>query len=249
MKEGIKKILQSILGFNTYLFFFSLFTIITLRWKKEEGAFLSFLRLIPDDGAVLDVGANIGIMTVHFARHLKNSRVVAFEPIPHNLKALKRVIRFLRLKNVEIHETAVGNTVGHVRMVMPVVHSVKLQGLSHVLDEEHTELNDGEKYIIPVLSLDSCEEFLNGRVTINAIKIDVEGYEYYVLDGARNLLKKHKPLVYCEIWESDKRDACLNLMLETGYSVMIRAGGKLVPFNKSIHHTDNFFFIPEGHIS
>jgi hypothetical protein len=38
-------------------------------------------------------------------------------------------------------------------------------------------------------------------------------------------------------------------MRETGYSVLVRYGGKLVPFDESIHQTENFFFIPEGHIS
>ncbi|MCX6233998.1 MAG: FkbM family methyltransferase [Bacteroidetes bacterium] len=246
MKEGIKKILQAILGFKTYLFIFSLFTIVTLKWKKDESAFLDFLELVPDDGIVLDIGANIGVMTVHFARRLQHSQVHAFEPIPQNIRTLKRIIRFFGLKNVRVHETAVGNSEGHIHMVMPVVHSVRLQGLSHVIDEDYVELNDGEKYLMPLHSLDSYDEFKNINSPVIAIKIDVEGYEYYVLDGARQLLNRHKPLVYCELWDDKKRDTCLRLMHDAGYAIWIRDKKHLVPFDRNIHHTENFFFIPEG---
>ncbi|MEN9442625.1 MAG: hypothetical protein RLZ33_2702, partial [Bacteroidota bacterium] len=56
------------MGFRTYLYVFAIFKIKTLRSDSKEKDFFHFLSLLEDGkGAVLDVGANIGIMTVHLA--------------------------------------------------------------------------------------------------------------------------------------------------------------------------------------
>ena len=59
--------------------------------------YIYFLNIIPDDGVVLDIGANIGIMTVHLSKKLKNSFIYSFEPIPLNLLTLKRIIKWFQL--------------------------------------------------------------------------------------------------------------------------------------------------------
>src|SRR6476661_6930465 len=132
IKNYIKLFLQKILGFNNYLFFFSILTI--QRLKKHEAEFLFFNRMIPDNGIVLDIGANIGIMTATIAKRKKNAKVYAFEPIPENIKALKRIVNYYKLNNVKIFEVALGEEPGELKMVMPVINNVKMQGLSHVLD-------------------------------------------------------------------------------------------------------------------
>src|ERR1700747_516323 len=133
MKSKTKYILHKLLGFKNYLFVFSLFKIYTLKQDKKEKDFFHFLKLIPENTAVLDIGANIGIMTVHLARSVKNIKVYCFEPMPNNIATLKRIVNYFKLSNVQIFEFALGNTEGKVEMVMPVVNSVRMQGLSHVV--------------------------------------------------------------------------------------------------------------------
>jgi ubiquinone/menaquinone biosynthesis C-methylase UbiE len=82
MKNTIQKYLQKILGFNNYLFIFSVFKILTLRFDRKENDFFYFLRLLPENAIVLDIGANIGIMSVHLCKNVKKGMVYAFEPIP-----------------------------------------------------------------------------------------------------------------------------------------------------------------------
>src|SRR5690606_16720124 len=91
MKNTIKYLLHRLLGFRNYLFVFSVFKIYTLKRDRNEKDFFHFLRLIPENTAVLDIGANIGIMTVHLSRSIKNVAVYSFEPIPFNIEAFKRV--------------------------------------------------------------------------------------------------------------------------------------------------------------
>jgi FkbM family methyltransferase len=246
MKTAVKYILQRILGFKNYLFIFSLFTIYRLKRDKNEKDFLLFLNLIPDGGMVLDIGANIGIMTTHLARKLKRSVIYAYEPIPHNLETLNRICLHFNLKNVRIKEKALGDHTGSVEMVMPVSHSVKMQGLSHVIHESVTADNTGITYTVPMDTLDNEKDFFEEGSKVTAIKIDVENFEYFVLKGASNLLKQHRPIVYCELWENENRQFSIQIMQDLGYTIHVVISGKLTSFDRLIHHTQNFIFLPAG---
>ena len=244
MKSRVKKILQHLLGFDNYLFIFSVFVINTLRWNKKERDFIQFLNQIPDGTTILDVGANIGIMTVWLAKKKPAATIIAFEPMPQNIKALKKVLSFYNLKNVKIVEKAVGNQTGNVEMVMPVLDDVKMQGLSHVVHESITEFNDGNAVQVPILKLDECPE-LNGNIKqLSAIKLDVENFEYFVLKGGENLIKRFKPLIYTELWENENREKCFSLMQKLGYNVQVFHDNRLENYQDGHHRTQNFFFVP-----
>ena len=148
------------MGFRTYLYVFAIFKIKTLRSDSKEKDFFHFLSLLEDGkGAVLDVGANIGIMTVHLANKLPNSTVHAFEPVPDNLSVLKKIIAKFNLKKIKIHAVAVGETIGNVQMILPKQGKTRMQGLSHVKHESITEWNEGEEFEVPLNTLDNL---LNG---------------------------------------------------------------------------------------
>lgn len=238
IKNYIKLFLQRILGFNNYLFFFSILTI--KRLKKHEAEFLFFNEMIPDKGIVLDIGANIGIMTATIAKRVQNAKIYAFEPIPENIKALKRIVNYFKLKNVKIFEAALGEDAGELKMVMPVIDNVKMQGLSHVL-EKPSQDTGGNVYSVPVWKLDDVEELKSGE-KITAIKIDVENFEYHVLKGGENLLKAHQPVIYCELWENEKRDLTLTYLTNLGYKTKIYMNNRLIDY--SGQKVVNFFFVP-----
>ena len=245
MKSIIKNILQNVLGFNTYLFVFAIYIIKTLKWNKKEGDFLFFLKQIPDGGKVLDIGANIGIMTVHLARHLKNSRVYAFEPIPANLKTLQRIVRYFHLPNVKVMDVALGDKITTMEMVMPVVKSVKMQGLSHVVHKSIHEFNEGDKFSVEVKTLDSIAELNKEDQKIEAIKMDVENFEYFVLLGGSQLIDRNRPLIYTELWENENRQKCFSFIRGKNYKIRVLENKHLVDFDEAKHTTQNFFFVPE----
>ena len=244
MKNATKYILHKLLGFKNYLFVFSLFKIYTLKRDKNEKDFFQFLSLIPENTTILDIGANIGIMTVHLARSIKNSTVYSFEPMPNNIEAFKRIVNYFKLKNIRLFEIALGNTEGEVKMVMPVISSVRMQGLSHVVHTSITENNEGEYFKVPLKKLDDIEKLMNASQRISAIKIDVENFEYFVLDGAKNLLAKNKPIVYAELWENENRNKCFDLFQQLNYSTFVVLDNKMVKFDNSKHKTQNFIFLP-----
>jgi len=246
MKSTIKYILHSLLGFRNYLFLFSRYKISTLQSDKKEKDFFHFLNLLPEDTIVLDIGANIGIMTVHLARRIKNIKVFAFEPMPANITAFKRIVNHYKLTNVTLFECALGNTEGEVEMVMPVITNVRMQGLSHVLHETITENNEGEKVKVPLRMLDKMPEIINAKHRISGIKIDVENFEFFVLDGARNLITTHKPIIYAELWDNENRANCFKLLKSFRYKTYVMYLNAMVEYDSEIHIAQNFIFLPEN---
>lgn len=243
LKSKVKYGLQRLLGFERYLFIFSLFKIKTLKWDKMERDFFYFLRQIPNDSVVLDIGANIGIMTYFLSKVRPNVEVVAFEPMPQNIKALKKIIDHFDLQNVNLQEIALGDESGEVEMVMPVLEDVKMQGLSHVVHDSITTFNEGLKFKVPLQKLDDLQLLKSGK-RISGIKMDVENFEYFVLKGGKELLKEHKPIVYTELWENENRDKCFELMQSIGYEIHVIEGDLTTIFDSSKHHTQNFIFLP-----
>ena len=245
MKDAIKLVLQKLFGFSNYLFIFSVFKTRTLKHDKNERDFLYFLKLIPEHSTLLDIGANIGIMTVYLAQKFNTSTVFAFEPMPENIIALKRVIRHFKLNNVTVFETALGDNCGELEMVMPVRNKVKFQGLSHAVHESITDNNEGIRFNVPVQMLDEMPVFKNLKQPLTAIKIDVENFEYFVLKGGEQLLKKYKPLVYAELWDNENRRNCFSLMTAIGYRIKVLQQNVLVDFEAAKHEHQNFFFLFE----
>jgi FkbM family methyltransferase len=245
MKNLIKTILQKLLGFETYLFWFALYIIKTLKRNKKEGDFIYFRDMMPDGNMILDIGANIGAMAIHLSRTHPNSTIYAFEPIPQNIKTLEKVIRHYHIKNVRVVKSALGNTTGEIEMVMPIQRSAKLQGLSHVVHDSITDFNEGEKYKTPLTTLDLFLKENNITMPVSAIKLDVENFEYFVLEGGRETIRKNRPVIYTELWMNDNREKCFNFIKELNYSVKVLDEHVLVDFKPEIHTTQNFFFIPQ----
>ncbi|MES2005203.1 MAG: FkbM family methyltransferase [Bacteroidota bacterium] len=244
LKNLIRKWLQQVLGFERYLFWFALVQITRQRVLKFDKEFLQFNNMIRADGAILDIGANIGITAVLLARRHRNATIYAFEPVPENCKTLQRVIAFYRLNNVVILPMALGKESGYLDMVIPEIGGARMQGLSHVA-ETGTEIHGklaGHTFSVPVEKLDNVSSF-EALSHISAIKIDVENYELFVLQGGSALLQKHRPLVFCELWDNERRQSCIGLMHEMKYRVAVYYQKELVAFTGQ--QSLNYFFIPE----
>ena len=237
IKNAARSLLQKIFGFNNYLFIFSIFSINRIKIGRLDKEFLFFLDLIPNEGAILDIGANIGIMSVLLAKKFKKATIYSFEPVPENLKALQRIIRFYHLKNVHVIPTALGDTDGQLTMILPELAGAQMQGLSHVKNDNNEK---GREFTVPVQVLDNIRE-INQLSKIVAIKIDVENFEYYVLKGGKSLIEKHHPVIFCELWNDERKLWCIHFIKSLGYSIKVFEKNGLVDFiNQPV---ENFFFV------
>jgi FkbM family methyltransferase len=138
----------------------------------------------------IDVGANDGSY-VHFLR--KHSRCVhAFEPIPAMAYGLTR--RFPR--RVIVHEIALSRSPGSAILRTPVVDDVVVAGCSTISQEAAAQYPTHQEIEVRTDTLDNV---YHGDVGF--IKIDVEGHEEAVLDGARETIARCRPRMLIEIVE------------------------------------------------
>lgn len=243
MKTFTKYILQKILGFRTYLYIFALFVIVKLRWDKREKDFFHFLKLLPDDGIVLDIGANIGVTSYHLAKKRPKSTVFSFEPLEINMEILRRIKKRFRLNNIREFMMALGDENTSLEMVMPVIRNVPMHGLSHAVHKDITENNNGLRFDVPMVRLDDFRELKKTNKRITGMKIDVENFEYFVLRGAEKLIKKNKPVIYCELWENENRKKSITFLNNLGYSAFILHKKEVMPYSENFHQKNNFFFM------
>ncbi len=241
IKNISRKWLQELMGFEQYLFVFARFNIFRINRFKKEKAFRYFNAMIKDDGAILDIGANIGVITVCLAKMHPGSMIHAFEPIPENYQTLEKVLKFYKLTNVQVYKTALGDREDEVNMLMPVINGSKMQGLSHITDPSIKNDIQADVYTVPLLQLDKIHE-LQQPGKISAIKIDVENFEYYVLKGGEALLKKHRPVIFCELWNNAHREMCIELMKNMHYQTMVLEKDNLVAYTGQ--DALNYFFLP-----
>lgn len=126
----------------------------------------------------IDVGANIGIFTSNLAKKFKH--VIAFEPAQENQSCLVRNLKMMRQENYTLYKVAIGEQEKSVKMQRHFESCV-----SHFLSEEAGE--------IKVKTLDSFQ-----LETCDLLKIDVEGYEYFVIQGALETIKRCRPVIILE---------------------------------------------------
>ena len=170
-----------------------------INWDKR--VYLSFVRR---GDIVLDVGANVGTHAVFFSHLVRDDgRVLAFEPLEPNIVALRNTIaRRSRIPNITIFQMAVGNPGKAREEVVISVPGDDLTQASLRLQragswEGQTNLRE---YKVSLASLDTEPE-VQALPSIDFVKIDVEGGELDVWKGAAETLRRHHPLVYCEVYE------------------------------------------------
>lgn len=171
-------------------------------FSKGPGAEIKILKLIlnylKSSEVAFDVGANIGVHTTFMAKKVgENGIVVAFEPEINNFKCLKKNIELNNLNNVMAYPIALGS-----EFCDGILYG---EGpWSRILTSQRN-LNGQNVKIIPGDKLVINEKIPLPRV----VKIDVEGYEYFVLNGLKETLSsKECQLVCCEIHPDLLSDDC-----------------------------------------
>ena len=242
MKRLIQIFLQKILGFETYLYFLSLYKIYTYKYNKWEKDFHFFLSMLNENSVVLDIGANVGVMTVLLAKKLKDGMVYSFEPVSVNYRALQRVILKFKLKNAILFNFALGNKARPVKMKMPIRNSLKMTGYSYISDFKNSDSDKSIEFDAEVRVLDHLRE-LNCK-KVDAMKIDVEGYEQFVLEGSIETIKKNLPLIFAELTDIENQKRSFELLQKIGYKVYFFDGSKLAQYKAGNIQPVNYFFIP-----
>lgn len=160
-------------------------------WEKmvsgafEESELGAVSAYIEQCDLFIDVGAHIGYYTCYAGS--KNVKIIAFEPSRNNFASLCRNLR-LNHVSAEVFNVALGNDKGTADLYGKDVRAS--------LRTEAFASDQGKGEEVQVEMLDSYIEKLTGKIFL---KIDVEGGEFPILQGARNFFGKNPPeYVYIE---------------------------------------------------
>jgi FkbM family methyltransferase len=169
--------------------------------------------------AAIDVGANLGEWTIPLARAVgATGRVLAVEPVPGSAAALEVTLAANSLRQVRVVRCAVGDHEGSAVLSVPVVTSARSDtGTARIgaAGPDHQPLS------VCIRTLDSlAEEF--GFDQLDLIKVDVEGHERYVLDGAASILERFRPTLVIETGHEAEGDrpAIRDRLCALGYRML-----------------------------
>jgi FkbM family methyltransferase len=155
-------------------------------------------RVVRRDMTVVDAGANIGLYTALFSRIVGSSgNVIAIEPDSDNFAALLAAGKDNLWTNVECHECALNDKSEPLTLSQDPCNSG-----NHALAKYPLPSALAKSQTVKGRSLD---ELVGGR-RVDFIKIDVQGWELRVLQGAREILGSRKPLsLLVELWPAGLR--------------------------------------------
>ena len=161
---------------------------------------------------VLDIGANIGVTSAVLARAIgRGGRVHAFEPQRAMFHMLAGNMALNGIDQVVCNCIAVGAAPGVARLPRLDYRAPAIFGSVELNRDQQSDARqqarDNEFEQVPMTSIDAL-----GLPRVDLIKIDVEGMEHEVLEGARVTIARDHPLMYVEHLKCDKRTLALTLM-------------------------------------
>jgi FkbM family methyltransferase len=141
----------------------------TVPMEYEPAFWRELLASVRPGDVVVDVGANVGLYAIAAARRVGPAgRVIAYEPDAGNAALLRRNLALNSVRHVvDVREVAVGGEHGE---------------LPFLSDRQQSRFDPAGSSRVRVVALDDEHE----RLAL--LKIDVEGFEYAVLEGARSML-------------------------------------------------------------
>ncbi|OGI07279.1 MAG: hypothetical protein A2Y40_05430 [Candidatus Margulisbacteria bacterium GWF2_35_9] len=192
-----------------------------LRESFEAKTQQAIMSNIKEGMTVLDIGANIGYYTVQMADKVgSKGKVLAFEPNPVVLEQLQLNINLNNFDNVIVEKLALSSKNGFDEFCTPEEGKE-----SHGSLKENITFELKKKFSVKTEKLDDVLDRL-GISKVDFIKIDVEGAEKLIFDGATKLLSsKHKPIIIFEAAEhlcrpfGNRVFDVLNLLYSFGYYV------------------------------
>lgn len=157
----------------------------------EQNVARHILERLRSCTSFIDVGANMGFYTIMASRAMPTDATVhAVEMDALNVRRLEASVALNELRNVVVHQTALGD---HMGVVEYYECGSEVNTLEVGADNRHLY----RQVSVPMVTLDSLIE--DHQLSPDIVKIDVEGAEYLVLLGAQNLLQREHVQIYCEV--------------------------------------------------
>ena len=188
----------------------------------SEAAQDELLRLGAGKNVIIDVGVNLGATLMNFARCSPTGVIIGFEPDEKNFRKAERNLDLNNFGNVELYRNGLGAETATVKLFK--VNPAN-QGMNRIFDDRETSIEKDLAYEkIEIIRLD---DFVNEHQVdrIDLIKIDVEGYEFKVLQGAEQSLLRYRPILFIELddenlkAQNDSAELLISFLKKIGYTI------------------------------
>jgi len=192
-----------------------------LNRAYEDELFIPLSKIIKEHEADIffDVGSCWGIYSLRLSNIYKKLTILSFDPIEKNIDRLKSSIAKNNILNIKTFHTAIGSKQGYVELGATEKYSPNYE-----INESNAVIKEKSK----INFLDNMFEFKNKYLVF---KIDTEGFEYEILNGAKKLLRNNNCFLQIEI-KYKNYDNMLNLLNSLNFNQ--------VSINKT-NKTDFFF--------
>ena len=260
VRRMLKPLLFKLLGRRGYFHMQALAKARDIRHRLVEEREMALLpRLVGEGDHVLDIGANFAYYSTRLADLVgPGGKVTAFEPIPFTHDVCAALLKKFGATNVSLFQKGVGAREEQVEFSVPLQDFGAMSAGQAHMTERRNELEGKENYytfdraiefICHVVALDDF--LMIDERPLSFAKIDIEGAEFYALQGMRRLLEAHRPVVLIEIQPFFLRgfgveeSALVGLIDQLGYDLYLYDQGS----GQLRRHTDalidsNYLMIP-----
>jgi len=160
----------------------------------EEQSLHIFYNIVKNDNRpiknIIDVGASVGLYSL-YAKFLQNTNFYSFEPFKKSFDVLNKNIELNNITNVKTFNIGLSDK----KETKELKISFDNYGLN-TLGDHPLRFNTDDVTSIEVDTIDNL--FYDKNIEVNYIKIDIEGFEYYILTGAKKTIEKYKPIIQIE---------------------------------------------------
>jgi len=168
---------------------------------------LNLIKILSEDKSTLifDCGSNFGFYSLYLASLNENNQAIAFEASPKTYQELNKNIEENKFKNIQCHNLALTNNDNQTLTFFESSNDWE----SSLIE---SNFNDKTKTTISSAKLDSFEDRIKKKNYHIVIKLDVEGYEMQVIDGAKKIIEQYCPIIILEFSSFIKKNKTYNYL-------------------------------------
>ena len=186
----------------------------------KDANYDSILPDLKNAQVILDIGANVGVTSMFFASINSKARIISFEPHPDTFKKAIENLKLNTFRNIEIINTGLGEKRDNLKLYEVNEHN---PGMNRLLAIE-------KDLPFKIVEINTLDDILMARniSKVDVIKLDVEGFEYAVLKGAKEIINS-KPVLFIELDDDNLKEnnksakELIELLVLFGYKEFYRA--------------------------
>lgn len=195
-----------------------------LFYGIEDSSYKPVLRELKKAKVILDIGANIGTTSLFFASINPNAQIISFEPHPDTFKRAVENIKLNNFQNIDLINIGLGEKKERLKLYEVNENN---PGMNRIIAEDKDlPFKQIDIEMLDVIMLE------RGISKVDFIKIDVEGFEYSVLQGGKEIIKS-KPMLFLELDDNNLKEnnksakELIDLLLSFGYKEFYRADNSM----------------------